>query len=325
MEYQVSIIIPIYNSEEYLKDCITSVVNQTYKNLEILLINDGSTDRSIDICNFFAKKDHRIKVFNNINRGVSYSRNFGIDNANGDYILFIDSDDTVENNYVEELVSLVIYDADLGICGITDVYENKKILRNIPEDLSENFYEDYFLLINLLRVPFAKIYKMRIIKNNNIRFPNNISKGEDQIFNFKYYVNVKKYRLCRAHLYNYSHKNINSLSKINDLKAIKDSAYKLKYEEVFLKEQNIKNKEYIYMNHVLNIIINSVGNNQSLINYHDFKEKMYLILNVLQPNFNRSIGFVFGFKRYILLELLKYRMYLIIYIYIKYIRKYIRS
>src|SRR5699024_1141358 len=98
---KVSIIVPIYNSENYLKYCLETIVNQTYNNLEILLINDGSLDNSLDICKEFEQKDNRIKLFNIPNSGVSVARNIGIDNATGEFITFVDSDDWMELNAIE--------------------------------------------------------------------------------------------------------------------------------------------------------------------------------------------------------------------------------
>ncbi|MBQ9920107.1 MAG: glycosyltransferase family 2 protein, partial [Clostridia bacterium] len=102
---KVSIIVPVYNVAEYLEDCLNSLVNQSYENIEIISINDGSKDNSLEILKTFAEKDLRIKVFDNENHGVSYTRNFGIKNCTGDYIAFVDSDDIVAKNYIEVLVN----------------------------------------------------------------------------------------------------------------------------------------------------------------------------------------------------------------------------
>lgn len=100
----VSIIVPIYGVEEYLSKCIDSIINQTYKNLEIILVDDGSPDKCPDICDAFEKKDERIKVIHKKNGGLSDARNAGIDTAHGDYIVFVDSDDWIENTMVEHLL-----------------------------------------------------------------------------------------------------------------------------------------------------------------------------------------------------------------------------
>ena len=104
----VSIIVPVYNVESWLNKCIDSLLEQSYKNIEILLINDGSTDKSGDICNEYLNKSSKIRVFNNENKGLSYSRNFGMKNANGKYIVFIDSDDFIsDSNIIEKFVEIL--------------------------------------------------------------------------------------------------------------------------------------------------------------------------------------------------------------------------
>ncbi|MCR5506573.1 MAG: glycosyltransferase, partial [bacterium] len=114
---KISVIIPVYNVELYLSQCLESIINQTYKNLEIILVNDGSKDSSIDICKAYVKKDKRIKYIYQKNMGLSASRNTGIKNATGDYIHFIDSDDYIPLDYYEKMISaLGNSDADI-VCG----------------------------------------------------------------------------------------------------------------------------------------------------------------------------------------------------------------
>lgn len=113
----ISIIIPIYNVEEYLCDSIESVLKQTYTNIELILINDGSTDKSLDICKKYAKKDERIKIINQKNHGIAYTRNVGLWNAEGNYIMWVDSDDYIKEDVVEILYNeMRKYDADITIC-----------------------------------------------------------------------------------------------------------------------------------------------------------------------------------------------------------------
>ena len=107
MNNKVSIIVPIYNAEKWLEKCINSIIKQLYHNIEILLVNDGSTDKSLEICQKFAKKDNRIIIIDKPNEGVSKSRNIGIEKATGEYIKFVDSDDWLEENTCEELVELI--------------------------------------------------------------------------------------------------------------------------------------------------------------------------------------------------------------------------
>lgn len=107
-EYLVSFIIPIYNAEKYLDECIKSIIKQTYSNFELLLVNDGSTDNSAIICDTYANKDSRIKVIHKINGGVSSARNIGLDNAKGEYICFVDADDVIHPKLLETTLSVLM-------------------------------------------------------------------------------------------------------------------------------------------------------------------------------------------------------------------------
>ena len=124
----ISIIVPIYNVEKYLKKCIDSIINQTYKNLEIILVDDGSPDNCGKICDEYAKKDNRIKVIHKENGGVSSARNVGVENATGEYIGFVDSDDYIEKDMYEVLINnLKKENADISIISNYEVYKNKII------------------------------------------------------------------------------------------------------------------------------------------------------------------------------------------------------
>ena len=125
----ISIIIPVYNVEKYLDKCINSVLMQTYKNIEILLINDGSTDSSGQICESYAKKDSRIKVIHKENGGLSDARNVGIEHSTGSYIMFVDSDDYIDCNMASVLYNLLnSTNSDMAICNCTKVDEEYNML-----------------------------------------------------------------------------------------------------------------------------------------------------------------------------------------------------
>src|ERR1035437_2416676 len=120
----ISIIVPVFNSEIYLGKCISSILNQTFKDIEIILVNDGSIDNSVQICDDFAKADDRVKVIHKINGGVSTARNLGIDNAKGKYITFVYSDDYIDITMYKNLLEYFDkFNADLVMCGF--VYEKE--------------------------------------------------------------------------------------------------------------------------------------------------------------------------------------------------------
>ena len=169
----ISVIVPIYKVEEYLDKCVDSIVNQTYTNLEIILVNDGSPDNCPKMCDEWAKKDNRIKVIHKENGGLSDARNAGIDIANGDYITFIDSDDYIELNYVEFLYNnLIQNNADISMGKQYVKYPNKTLNTgsgNIyvlnPHDCLEKmlYGEDFDVSA------WAKLYKRELFKD--IRYP----------------------------------------------------------------------------------------------------------------------------------------------------------
>ena len=122
MNELISVIVPVYNVEKYLRKCVDSIINQTYKNLEIILVDDGSPDKSGDVCDEYAKQDSRIRVIHKTNGGLSDARNTGLDIANGEYIMFVDSDDYIETNMCETLYNRLISDkTDMAICSVLNV------------------------------------------------------------------------------------------------------------------------------------------------------------------------------------------------------------
>ena len=126
MNKLVSAIIPVYNVEKYICECIESVINQTYKNLQIIIINDGSIDNSKNLCNKYANKDNRIIIVNKKNGGAASAKNIGIDIAEGDYIAFLDGDDYLNLDAIEYMVNLIEnYNSDIAHCDFYEVYKNK--------------------------------------------------------------------------------------------------------------------------------------------------------------------------------------------------------
>ncbi|PXV62538.1 glycosyl transferase family 2 [Dysgonomonas alginatilytica] len=174
----VTIIVPVYNVEQYLPKCLDSIISQIYKNIEIILINDGSTDRSLAICEEYKEKDNRITIFNQKNQGLSSARNVGLDNAKGDFISFIDSDDFVAADFISELYTLLKdTDSDIVQCDYIQVEEDDAVF--IPK--SSSFRTEEFSAYEYLqRLYSKKIYPRNVVvwnklyhKNiwDNIRFP----------------------------------------------------------------------------------------------------------------------------------------------------------
>ena len=214
----VSIVVPVYNAKDYLEACLDSIINQSYKNLEIILIDDGSNDGSDNILDSYTGKDNRIRVIHNANHGVSYTRNYGMKVATGSKILFIDSDDTVDLDYVKKLVTpLEKENYDLIICGINDVKvkSNRIRPRKFPKELTGKLQDDFcnLFMMPIITGPVTKLYDVNILRKNKIAFSENISFNEDVMFNLQYIRYVETYKIVKESLYNYLRRPSQSLSK----------------------------------------------------------------------------------------------------------------
>ncbi len=206
----ISVIIPVYNVEQYLDRCLESVVNQTYKNLEIILVDDGSPDNCPKMCDEWAKKDSRIKVIHKQNGGASSSRNTGLDVMTGDFMCFIDSDDFIAKNYIEVLYNnLIETNSDVSMCMCCYVYENRKYKFNLENKRSvysnESVYDLLFYDDSVERiVPWCKIYKKEIFEN--LRFKN-VKIHEDELIMLDIFSRCKTIVKTYAQLYYYFQRN----------------------------------------------------------------------------------------------------------------------
>ncbi|WP_302626653.1 glycosyltransferase [uncultured Eubacterium sp.] len=204
---KVSIVIPVYNADKYINQCIQSVVCQKYENIEIIIIDDYSTDNSLNRCKQYEKEDNRIKVYQANGKGVSAARNTGISKATGKYICFLDSDDAYETAYVETMLYEINKDkSELVVCGYKEIYskeENNKRVSN--QSLS---VEEYLNIMvsnreteDMVNYPWNKLYVRQILDDNNIRFDETISVSEDALFNMIYLQHINKVTVIEECLY----------------------------------------------------------------------------------------------------------------------------
>lgn len=214
---KISIIVPIYNAEDYLNDCITNLINQTHANLEIILINDGSTDNSFAICEKYAKTDSRITIINQYNKGVSSARNAGIKESTGRYIMFCDSDDVASPYWCETMFNAILLNPNsLNVANITRdiaILTNKSV--NLNEIASEIKYYNLFKK-GLSGYTHNKIYNANIIKSNNIYFDEKYSVGEDVKFNIEYLKFCKNIIYIDSLLYFYNTVDSSITQKYNN-------------------------------------------------------------------------------------------------------------
>lgn len=212
MTPQISVIVPVYNVEKYLPRCIDSILSQTFKDFELLLIDDGSPDNCGKICDEYATKDSRVKVFHKSNGGVSSARNLGLDKACGEWITFIDSDDYVEVDYLQELIDAqqqnqVDYVVTLSECD--NIQESNQIT------VSRG---DFSLLFSKFKIdrngyPWGKLYSTAIIKKVGLRFDTKVHLGEDAMFTLLYLLETKNVTLISSDNYCYETQRPGSLTK----------------------------------------------------------------------------------------------------------------
>lgn len=210
---KISVIVPVYNVEKYLHRCIDSILSQTYTDFELLLINDGSKDKSGDVCDDYAAKDNRIRVFHKENGGVSRARNLGLDNATGDWVTFVDSDDAINSNYLYSMISQS--DADLVVSSFlimdsVEQWDNEIHDYKFEEDNIKYFIEKYIWSAQFCAM-CCKLFKRSII--DDLRFNTEISLAEDSIFVFAYSCRVKSIRTIENYGYLYNRRIDGSLSR----------------------------------------------------------------------------------------------------------------
>lgn len=201
----ISVIIPVYNADQCIKCCVDSILAQSFTDFDLVLINDGSKDASGVICDEYARKDTRIRVFHKENGGVSSARNLGLENARGEWIIFVDSDDFLPNDAFKNLLENNNEDLIIGgyknHCGdeLLTLIEEKNVITNV------DFKKFLSLNINstLFRTPWCKLFKKEIIDRENLRFDNTLVFGEDTVFVTSYLLHCKSIRNCNKYCYNY--------------------------------------------------------------------------------------------------------------------------
>ena len=327
---KVSVVLPIYNVEKYLPKCIESVIAQTLKDIEIICINDCSNDNSENIIREYMKKDDRIKIIHNEkNIGVGFSRNIGVDCSNGEYISFIDSDDFIENDYLENLYSTAIkYDADIvftnNIYTVNEVkgyikpyYHNrlekwKKDFEDKCFEGKSNFNVSTTEKENTPEYPLVavwnKLYKKSFILNNNLKFQNYIV-SEDSEFFYKYLVyNPNMYYNNKAKYYYVQRKSsaVHSIEK--DEKTVSDALSVFRNIFNFYKEKKInllKESSFYNFNSFL-----FVFNNYKADNKNEFYKKCHELMKELDVEINREKHTFMAYSCYIMKTYDDYNIYI---------------
>lgn len=270
--HKISVIVPVYNSDKYLHRCIDSILAQTFIDFELLLINDGSKDNSGAICDEYAAKDARVCVFHKENGGVSSARNVGLDNANGEWICWVDSDDYIDSTMLEKLYkSAVVNDADISYCNFNMVWDKTMEIYR----LRGSSFDKFRTLAEWIGEPWtictASLFKTSLYKDNNLEYSSEFNYCEDFYMStvLRYYaqriVNIEEplyfYNRCNESSITSSPKNV----LINDLK----KAYLSLFSFFIHKNEFDKYKKYLYWR-----IIDSqqywLLNSETFSNYMEF-------------------------------------------------------
>ncbi|MBQ3440955.1 glycosyltransferase family 2 protein [Candidatus Saccharibacteria bacterium] len=201
----VSIIIPLYNSADYIVECVTSCTRQTYRDIEVLVVDDGSSDNGLKVARDIAKKDRRVKVFHKKNGGVSSARNLGIEKSRGDYLCFIDADDYLEGDFIENMVSCMV-ECDADFCFSDRTWSSDDVSSELHSNIISSSETEKQLLGTKINVGcWNKIYTRNCIKN--IRFDESLFYGEGLKFILSVAHNAKRIAICDCASYHYRRVN----------------------------------------------------------------------------------------------------------------------
>lgn len=324
MEKLVSIIIPVYNCEKYIDTCIHSLQNQTYTNYEMIFVNDGSRDGSLEKLENAAYNDARMKIINQENKGVSSARNAGIDVAKGEYILFVDADDTVSPDYITNLISPLKDDeVDIVIDIPVLVFENRKLFSSVKtEQIGADLILNYGELFQgeysmALQSPWAKVYKKYILNKYHLKFNENIEYGEDVLFNLEYYSYIHKYKLINKFSYLYYQRI--GVGAVNNFKI-----QRIYSEVIGLNAKKSMLQKYIYLNweKIYNqMLIGTMGSILNALFVSKNSNKIKTSLTVIEM-ISREISVpirTYKRKQYVVLYAAQHKIYfpLIMYYFIK--------
>ncbi|MED3735328.1 glycosyltransferase family 2 protein [Virgibacillus pantothenticus] len=325
----VSFVIPVYNAEHSLKRCIKSILSQSYHSTEIILVNDGSTDKSTEICNSLAALYNNIHVIHQKNAGVSCARNIGIKKAKGAFLQFVDADDYIDSDMTKKLVEAVNSSPinDLVICGYESIATHKKKLYTpsikgmYTKTSFLHYFGDLYKQI-IIPSPCNKLYRLDIINQHNIKFKKNISFGEDLLFNLHYLQYCKRIYILHDSLYKYVNANVHSLSRAYRKNYFKEQQFLLNKVQSFLEEMGgltYKNKRdlgEIYASSVINAYTNLFHKENRMPRIEKVNE-MKTILHLINTN-EELIHFTGSLQKQLVKLLIKlkstYSLYIFFYV-----------
>lgn len=284
----ISIIVPLYNSELYINRCLDSLLKQTYKNIEIIIVDDGSKDNSLQLIKDYANKDSRIKIYTQSNQGPSVARNTGLDNSTGKYIMFVDADDFIDKNMVANMVEGIKDDKNtLVLCDNSEIWINKTDERKLFD--TDNNHINKVEVIKAIASGRAglvcgKLFNKNIIKEHNIKFDKEIKMCEDQIF----FLNISRYCdnfiYIPKSLYFYDRRNESSITIKYQEKAIDNQIYVINRIKEILKKSDLEfdDIKQIINNRYIGAIDYCINNEVLDTKIYNIREKISNINNIIQ-------------------------------------------
>lgn len=323
MSPAISVIIPVYKCEKYLVQCIESVLNQTFQDFELILVDDGSPDFSPQICDEYKKKDNRIQVIHKENGGVSSARNEGIKVSRGEYITFIDSDDYVDAEMFEYLYKKAKeYLTDIVVSGLVmDKWKNDEItektiykIQNSKVYTSKELLEEWGQRFPSICMcgPWCKLYRGEIIRNNKILFDTSLNCGEDTYFNLDVLAGAKKIYFCEEIFYHYRRDNADSLfSRFHkDTYEIHTTVYG-KMRELMIALRCSKKAINQFENQYFRMLIGGVHEYFRFYDFNTQQERLHLVEKIAlnESIKNYKVRKIKGLKNKILLILLRMGKY----------------
>jgi len=293
LQQKVSIVMPVYNVEKYLANCIQSVLNQTYTNFELIVVIDGSPDNSEAIARKFEKLDSRIKVHTKPNGGISDARNFGLNIAIGEYIFFLDSDDWIEHDLLKENIEIMVdKQLDFLVFGFyqDSVDEEEKLIKQVKHLPEDNIWlngEAIHLspyMLNILGYAWNKIYRKQYLNQNNISFINGISLFEDILFNAKVYQHSDRILFNKKAYVHYIQRPVETLTK-----QFHENSFdwvKLKHKALleFIDTWSFINKKEILATNLIGGLRYCVLNLFNFNNQFRFNQKLAYVSKMLNDN-----------------------------------------
>lgn len=287
-----SIIIPVYNVEEYLDRCLKSILNQTYSNYEVIIVNDGSPDNSDNIIKSYEKEDKRFKGYKKVNGGLSDARNYGLKYATGDYLIFIDADDYIENNYLEKVNDVLEKNKDIDVLKfkIKLVDEGENLIR-MENGLNKEGVTSFEELVKLefLEPAWSYVYKLSFWKENNFTYLKGMI-HEDFGLTPEILMKANKIYYLNSYLYNYVQRN-GSIMSSNNKEKLHKKAYDMLYQYDRLIKINYNKDTKVYKSFLANALISKTNtlDKDEQKKYKEELRKRKVIDNLIDDTLKRKI------------------------------------